>query len=299
MRGCVRAAAALVVATALALVIVVWPTPPTEVRADQKTDELFTLINRARVAHTAPPMARAPELDTAADGHSRDMVLHEYLDHAGSDGSTPQQRAAQAGYTVPPQSAWIVVEVISAISADPAGPLDWWLNQSPAVHGKVLLDPRWREMGIGYAAGGEYGNYWTVMVGCRPHVLPTVTVDGQTYATREQCGDAGAIRPTLHVPQTPIKPGADLEVHWTSIGSPTARDWLGLYRPAEVDTAYRAWTYVSCGWMPLGPRPDGWCWLHVPSDLLPGTYELRLHADDGYTVLAASDPVTVVADSAA
>src|SRR5689334_12105884 len=115
------------------------------------------------------------------------MVQHNYLDHTGSDGSEPQQRADAAGYHVPANSAWIVVEVISAISGEPQGPVDWWLNDDQ--HARVLLNPRWREIGAGYAQGGEYGNYWTALVGCRPGVLPTVSLDGVSYTHSEECGD--------------------------------------------------------------------------------------------------------------
>jgi hypothetical protein len=116
------------------------------------------------------------------------MVEHNYLDHTGPDGSVPQQRADQAGYKVPPQSTWIVVELISAISGEPQGPVDWWLNESDQ-HRTVLLNPRWREIGAGYAEGGDYGHYWTALVGCRPGVLPAVSLDGSTYTPSEQCGE--------------------------------------------------------------------------------------------------------------
>src|SRR5205085_3935845 len=144
------------------------------------------------VAAGALPVARSPELEAAAQAHSQDMVQHNYLDHTGSDGTEPQDRA---GYHVPPQSGWIVVEVISAISGDPQGPLDWWLNSDPEVHGKAVLNRRWREIRVGYAEGGEYGHYWTAMFGCRPGVLPTVTVDDTSYATKEECGDPGQSPP--------------------------------------------------------------------------------------------------------
>jgi uncharacterized protein YkwD len=255
---------------------------------DARTNDLATLINRARVEHGAQPLARSSELDSAADAHSQDMLVHDYLDHTGSDGSTPQERAERAGYRVPRQSGWIVVEVISAISGDPAGPLDWWLNQSPEVHGKALLDPRWREMGVGYAAGGEFGNYWTVLVGCRPGVLPLVQLDGRTFESMEKCGDANAI-PTLSAIQT----GNDLEVRWAGIASPNERDWFGLYRPADAETAYLAWAYVSCAWMPLMPRDTGWCWLKVPPDLTDGSVEVRLYANNEYRRMAISEPITL------
>ncbi len=163
---------------------------PTASASDPKilTDDLVLRVNRARVGAGLLPLARAPELDAAAQAHSADMVAHNYLDHTGWDGSEPQQRAEQAGYKVPPQSGWIVVEVISAISGEPQGPLSWWLDEGEQ-HRPVLLNPRWREIGAGYAEGGEYGHYWTALFGCRPGVLPSVTLDGSTYVSTEQCGD--------------------------------------------------------------------------------------------------------------
>jgi uncharacterized protein YkwD len=149
--------------------------------------ELLRQINAARVDADRLPLAEATELDTAAQGHSDDMVANAYLDHTGSDGSEPQDRAIRAGYKVPPRSGWLVVEVISAIAADPAGPVNWWIKGDPAVHGKVLLNPRWREFGGGYTQGGPYGNYWTVLVGCRPGVVPVVTFEGIPYEHAEMC----------------------------------------------------------------------------------------------------------------
>jgi uncharacterized protein YkwD len=96
-------------------------------------------------------------------------------------------RAIREGYGARPGTGWIVVEVISAISGEPAGPLRWWLEASPAVHGRVLRNPRWREVGVGYAAGGPYGHYWTVLVGCQPGVVPEVELDGQAYQHPEAC----------------------------------------------------------------------------------------------------------------
>jgi hypothetical protein len=240
---------------------------------DARTDQLATLINQARVAHGQLPLARSASLDAAAGLHSRDMVAHNYLDHTGSDNSTPQERADQGGYSLPRDGGGLVVEVISAISDQPDGPLHWWLDESPAVHGKVLLDARWRDMGVGYAAGGEFGNYWTVLVGCR-----------------EQCADGSATGPAVSVRQT----GENLEVQWTGITAPTAEDWLGLYQPGGSE--YQAWAYVSCASMPLVPRAGGWCSWRVPPDIPSGTYEVRLLARDSYERLATSAPLVVRQD---
>jgi uncharacterized protein YkwD len=180
----------------VAAIVVVAATPaaraesdptPSLASSDPRIDELAELVNQARVEHAILPMARSEQLDAAAQAHSQDMVANNYLDHVGSDGSTPQERADWAGYVVPPHSGWIVVEVISAISGQPAGPLEWWLTESTGVHRRVLMNPRWREFGVGYAAGGDYGNYWTLLVGCRPDVLPIVHFDGNSYESTELC----------------------------------------------------------------------------------------------------------------
>jgi len=264
---------------------------PHAASADARADQLTTLINRARIEGAAAPLARSATLDAAAQAHSLDMVAHNYLDHTGSDGSQPQERADRAGYHVPPQSGWIVVEVISAISDDAAGPVDWWLNQSREIHGKVLRDPRWRDIGVGYAEGGEYGHYWTVLVGCRPGVLSNVVVDGKSYEQSERCGDPAAVPTSLSVV---AGAGPELEVRWSGIAEPSERDWIGLYRLGDTDGSYLTWEYVSCGSTPLVARPGGWCWLRVPSGAREGSYEVRLHPKDSQTErLASSGPVAV------
>ncbi|HEY3057339.1 MAG TPA: CAP domain-containing protein [Chloroflexota bacterium] len=284
-------------AASLALIVALVLPRSAPVSVETRTDQLATLINRARVERGLLPLARTASLDTAAQAHSVDMVKNNFLDHTGSDNSTPQERADKYGYHVPAQSAWIVVEVISSISEDPAGPIDWWLNQSPAVHGKVLTDPRWREMGVGFAEGGEYGHYWTVLVGCRPGVLPTVTFDGKSYEHAERCGEAAAPVVNLGVTAPSVAAGGDLEVRWSGIATPTDRDWIGLYRVGDTSGVYLAWTYVSCGTTPLVPRATGWCWLHIPLTLPGGDYELRLHANDSMKSIAGSPVVAVTASS--
>jgi len=80
-----------------------------------------------------------------------------------------------------------VVELISAISDRPEGPLRWWLDEAPATHGKHLRAPRYHELGVGYAPGGTYGNSWTVLVGCRPRVQHAIDVEGVTYHPDASC----------------------------------------------------------------------------------------------------------------
>ena len=287
-----------------------------------RTSALVDLINHARVNAGLLPLARSPELDSAAQGHSVDMVQHNYLDHTGSDGSEPQDRADKAGYHVPPNSGWIVVEVISAISGDPQGPLDWWLGDEQ--HHNVVLNPRWREIGVGYAQGGDYGNYWTADFGCRPGVLPTITLDEVSYTQTEQCGDPGvgaalaatpAVQPSptsSAAPATPTPPptltpppiaaqptfaptvsaqqlGASVTITWTGIAQPKSTDWLGIYRPRDTDTDFLEWAYVSCTRQPDQGRASGNCTLAMP--VSSSNYEVRLFGGNAFTRLAPPAPV--------
>jgi hypothetical protein len=315
------------------VVLLVAMSPPASLASPHETaqtDELVLRINRARVSAGLLPLARSTELDSAAQTHSADMVDNNYLDHVGADGSEPQQRAERAGYRVPPQSAWIVVEVISAISADPQGPVDWWLGET-AQHSPVLLNPRWREIGAGYAKGGEFGNYWTALFGCRPGVLPVVALDGTTYTHSEQCGDpqeAATLgltfapasptviaaratptasptipRPTVAATVTPpvslaVSPasaavGDSINIRWSGIVDPRSTDWIGLYRSGDSDAAFLNWTYIGCGTTPLDARTLGSCNIELPRSLSAGNYEFRLFRDNGYIRIQTSPAVPV------
>jgi hypothetical protein len=82
-------------------------------------------------------------------------------------------------------------------------------------------------------------------------------------------------------------------VTWSGIAEPTPRDWIGLYEPGTGEGAYLAWIYVSCSQSPDQARADGACSFPLPSGLPPGSYELRLFANNGFTRLAASNRFNV------
>jgi hypothetical protein len=151
-----------------------------------REDQLALLIDRARVAAGVLPLARAPELDRAASAHARDMAAQGYMEHEALDGSTPASRAADEGYSTPAGSAWLVVEVISAMGDPPEAAVRWWLGDG--LHRRVVLRPTWREMGVGFATGGPYGRFWVMLFGCRPNVLPPVLLDGMLTVPDEACG---------------------------------------------------------------------------------------------------------------
>jgi len=132
---------------------------------------IVQLINQARLAQGLGPLALTPELNAAAKAHAEDMAAKGYMEHTAPNGTTPQSRAIKAGYGAPANSAWLVLEVISARQTAEAA-ANWLL--SDRLHRGVLLRGYWREMGAAYVEGGPYGQFWVVEFGCRPNVLPVI-----------------------------------------------------------------------------------------------------------------------------
>ena len=118
--------------------------------------ELANLINSARANAGLPPLAVNATLTAAALGHSIDMACHGLISHSGSDGSSPSQRIAAAGYF-----ASLSSEIIYG-SGYPQTAFDWWMSDQ--VHRDEVLNPYVTEMGVGYAykADTSSGGYYTV-----------------------------------------------------------------------------------------------------------------------------------------
>jgi uncharacterized protein YkwD len=160
-----------------------------------REDRLALMLGRARVEVGLLPLARSPALDAAALAHAQDMAALGYMEHEAPDGSTPGSRAMQHGYDTGAGATWMVLEAISAISDEPDGALGWWLGDG--LHRRLVLRSGWRELGVGYAAGGPYGRFWVVLLGCRPNVLPPVLLDGVLSIPDEKCGAAADVFGTV------------------------------------------------------------------------------------------------------
>jgi uncharacterized protein YkwD len=188
-QGASAPATATVTATASAT-----PSPSSLPVTGSPERRMYDALNAERVRQGMAPVAWSYELGSAAAQHSADMAAHGYFDHYGSDGSNQQQRAARAGYIVPPGSGWMVIEAVSG-GATVEGALGSLL--SDGVHRGVLLRQVWREVGVGYVAGSGAMSYWTLDFGCRPNRLPVFadpSADGQSLAltfTNEECAAYG------------------------------------------------------------------------------------------------------------
>jgi uncharacterized protein YkwD len=103
----------------------------------------------------APPLRLSAALSAVAGQHARDMAAHHYFEHQDRAGRSPADRVRAAGY-----AARIVGENIASGPLSAREVIEGWLRS--AEHCENLLDPRYTEMGIAYAAGrGSHpGLYW-------------------------------------------------------------------------------------------------------------------------------------------
>lgn len=92
-------------------------------------------------------------LEFAAQRHVHDMTENNFLSHIGSDGSTPSNRAADAGF----MGAYIGENIARGfISVDEV--MSRWFSSTE--HCKTMMDPYYSFMGIAYE---EY--YWVQLFG--------------------------------------------------------------------------------------------------------------------------------------
>ena len=82
---------------------------------------------------------------------------------------------------------------------------------------------------------------------------------------------------------------------WSGIATPSVTDWIGLYAMGAGNSSYLAWVYVyvSCSTTAAAAKASGSCGFGIPANLAGGQYELRLFANNGYSVLTMSNGLTV------
>jgi RHS repeat-associated protein len=108
------------------------------------------------------------------------------------------------------------------------------------------------------------------------HGEPLAVMDQAVYTNLD---------PTLVVTTVPAIKGSSISVNWSGITTPTTWDWVGIYTPGSNGTAYLDYTYTNGGSGGTLSFP-----LTSPTFVAGATYELRLYANDGYTLLAKSAP---------
>jgi uncharacterized protein YkwD len=122
--------------------------------------EWWTLdnINTERIIRGRPPLRAHPVLWTMARQHSEEMAEREFFGHFSVRGESLEVRLVRAGIV-----RWKLAAENLALSFDEVAPslltLHGWM-MSPG-HRQNILDPRFRETGIGVARSARGGYYFT------------------------------------------------------------------------------------------------------------------------------------------
>lgn len=107
------------------------------------------------------PLKYNAALQRSARAHSADMASRNYFSHYSPEGSSPFDRIHAQGYQFRRAA-----ENIAAGQRTPKAVVRAWLR-SPS-HCSGIMDPRLRELGVGYVkGGGRYVHYWTQDFGSR------------------------------------------------------------------------------------------------------------------------------------
>ena len=115
-------------------------------------------LNTMRQSRGLPQVSLNANLNAAAERHSRDMSRQERPWHFGSDGSSPLERAARAGYR-----GTMVGETVSETFETELQTLTAWMEDR--VTRTVLMNPRARDMGLGFHQDPNGKLWWTLVLG--------------------------------------------------------------------------------------------------------------------------------------
>ncbi len=108
----------------------------------------------------AGPLTMDPALRCAARKHSADMAARNFFDHTNPDGQAPWDRMSAAGYM------WSKAgENIAAGSPDAQGTMSQWMGSDG--HCANIMSPDFKDIGVGYSTGGQYGHLWTQVFGAK------------------------------------------------------------------------------------------------------------------------------------
>lgn len=115
-------------------------------------------VNVLRQARGLEPVALSAHLNAAAKTHALDMSVQNRPWHFGSDGSSPLDRVARAGY-----AGRLIGENISETYETEIETLSAWMEKPEAR--QVILDPRARDIGFAWHQEPSGKIWWTLVMG--------------------------------------------------------------------------------------------------------------------------------------
>ncbi len=112
---------------------------------------MWETINKDRAAAGVKPLALDPLVSKAASIHVADMIANNFIDHTGSDGSTPQTRMRRLGVVFRFGSENVSMEC-ARDQATAVRNIRAWMMAEPLAEG--LYNHRWNLMHGGYTRIG-------------------------------------------------------------------------------------------------------------------------------------------------
>lgn len=118
--------------------------------------QILDLVNQVRAEHGLPPYRYNAALSIAAQNHANWMANNVIYSHTGAGGSSPQDRAAAAGY-----NGYVSENIVGGWQMTPNQGVIWWRNS--AIHYSMMVSNRYTEAGVGFATNGRENMYVLVM----------------------------------------------------------------------------------------------------------------------------------------
>ncbi|WP_156686722.1 CAP domain-containing protein [Mycobacterium sp. Marseille-P9652] len=119
-------------------------------RGDDPATALANGVNRVR--QPCAPVGEDPRLTAAAQRHANDMLRNGLGGHVGSDGSSPQARMADAGYTRSGYTGEIVYWGTGS-AGNPGAAVDGWMGSPP--HRAIITNCAFTVGGFATASDGN------------------------------------------------------------------------------------------------------------------------------------------------
>jgi uncharacterized protein YkwD len=129
------------------------------------SDRVVELTDFYRTQSGLSALQSNTALTNAAQGHSQAMALNDFFDHQGLNGSTPTQRAQDAGYV------GVAGENIAAGQINAEQVMERWMYS--AGHRSNILNATYQDIGVGYyylandPGTQPWKYYWTSLFGIR------------------------------------------------------------------------------------------------------------------------------------
>ncbi len=188
--------------------------------AAQSSADIIALVNDLRASLGLPALSVNGSLMAAAQNHATWMAANRAFSHTGEGGSSPQQRATNAGYV-----GYVAENIVGGTNMSPRQGVVWWENSG--IHYQTMTSNRHIHVGAGFAnAGGQ--NIYVLVVGAPSNYAPSA---GASRAVQ-------AAAPVIVIPVTRAEPREDgAIVHEIQMGQ-TAWDIAAVYE-VELDLLLR------------------------------------------------------------